>query len=215
MIILWIKNLLIKISKGKIIESEMTERRKIPIAFSDMDFTDLKNSAYVNNFAIVRLQTGTRKVNVVSKVYLLMNYPKEREDLIIFDRKRNAGFYRGYLFRHAHNMLFIPIVYLFEKPPADYKISREPKEFKPTNLVQALREMYDNLDITTETQAGEIILRIRDNTINRNYWIAVIGKEVRTNVCIENIEKFRWYEIPALVRIAHKIGRLYIYSTEP
>jgi len=214
-IILRAKGLDIMIKGGRVVGSRQSVRRKNPVAFSDLDVADMRNSAYVNKRAVVRVMGRKRTVGVVSKVYFLSGgSPREDDDLVVFDRSRDAGFFRGFLFRHWHNMMFIPLLFMFPKPPSDY--ATEVEDEKPQRRYSSMLErMYPGIQVCEEVRGDSVVLWVEDSEIDEKYWILIRGREVSTNVCIENIGSFRWYEIPALVRLAHRKGELFIYRTTP
>ena len=194
------------------------------IAIHDGDFIDAKKPGVIIDKKSYVVIKGRLVETLAVRTYLDPELPSRLEQRKIEIKRASRmkirdGYWRGaFITNVGPGILFVPLVYISSNHPFVLEILRERKkeERREIKHVDVLLRLYPNIQILgVEEEEGEIRIDILDEEIDRDYWILIRADgSFRTSICIENLENFRWWEAPALIRIATGRGGLVIHEGE-
>jgi len=192
-------------------------------AIHDGDLSDARKGGVVTGKEAYTIMRGNKVRVLPVRVFLNPELPTciDRGKLCLKKSMRiehRDGYWRGVVVTNVGpGILFVPLFFISSEHPLILELLREDRKrtvHEKLANIDILYRLYPNLEVLgVEEEGSGVRITIHDHDVGRSYWIFVSPSGVvNTNVCIENIEMFKWWEIPALVRLANSRGRLFIYG---
>jgi len=194
------------------------------LAIHDGSFADAKKPGVITGGKSYVVMRGRLVETLAVRTYLdpELSSRLERRTIEIRESLRmkvRDGYWRGSIVTNVGpGILFVPLLYISSNHPFVLEIlhKKRGEERREIRHADVLLRLYPNIEILgVEEEEEGVRIDILDEEVGRDYWILIYKDgSFRTSICIENIENFRWWEVPALVRIAAGRGELFIYGGE-